>query len=101
MESSIILRQDAIDAIQTYCTGCENYNHTLCRTCEYAKAVKCVQMVKPYDRIVRCGECVYVWHDPDNYDIVWCNRLTGTFKMSPTDFCSKGVKKNEIHSSKE
>lgn len=39
--------------------------------------------------IVRCEDCMYRWVDTDT-GAIWCNRLTGTFRVTADSFCSFG-----------
>ena len=44
---------------------------------------------------VRCKDCRYLWND-DNWNNLWCNRLTGTFRVGEEDFCSFGKEREDV-----
>ena len=45
----LISREAAIEAIKTYCKGCDNYNGVRCRACNFNDAMIAVDSVSAVD----------------------------------------------------
>lgn len=92
----LISREAAIEAIKTYCKGCDNYNGVRCRACNFNDAMIAVDSVSAVDavQVVRCKDCVYACERPPFPTTsklksdCWC--AINDHLMSLDDFCSRG-----------
>lgn len=90
--SDLISREAALDAIKSYCNGCDNYSGVRCSSCMIDYAIIAVDAVLMVDAVpvTRCKDCVYT-KDPmlvNDYreGAKWCMLHMHTVLLD--DFCS-------------
>lgn len=96
--SDLISREAALDAIKSYCNGCDNYSGVRCSSCMIDYAIIAVDAVHAVDAVpvTRCRDCVYYECGEHFPDMQFCCRLyadDGTparYNFGPNAFCSYG-----------
>ncbi len=92
--SDLISRGAALDAIESYCSNCDNYSGVRCRACMIDYAIIAVDAVPVADAVpvTRCKDCVYVKDLMVVKDYregaKWCMLHMHTVLLD--DFCSNG-----------
>ena len=102
--SDLISREAALNAIKSYCDGCDNYNGVRCSSCYIDSAIIAVDAVPAVDavevvEVVRCKDCVNMGKLPPiptsrarrRKGLGWCIPLH--FTVLPNDFCSAGKRR--------
>lgn len=94
----LISRKSALNALKSYCNGCDNYNGVRCGSCLIDNAIIAVDAVSSVDAVpvTRCKDCVYYEDGEHFHDMQFCCRLyaeDGTpahYNFAPNAFCSYG-----------
>ena len=88
--SRLIDEQAAIDAICSACNMVSDYHkcdwypeNSKYQLCEEINSLRRLSSA-----VVKCKDCKYLWKSDD--ESLWCNRLTGTFKVEEEGYCSWG-----------
>lgn len=92
--SDLISRKSALNALKSYCNGCDNYNGVRCGSCLIDNAIIAVDAVLSVDAVpvVRCRDCVMHGNCLTEKVFEFCGKHDG--------FCCVGKKfSNEVEQS--
>ena len=90
--NDLISRKSALNALKSYCNGCDNYNGVRCGSCLIDNAIIAVDAVSSVDAVpvTRCKDCVFMGHPivakDFRKDAGWC--MSHGHIVLPNDFCS-------------
>lgn len=103
--SDMIRREDAMNAIQQFCRGCDRLS---CGACSFDDVMFAVDSVSAVDavKVVRCAECIYAYEQSEHADSAV--RLLNVSPRCPmydhynhlvvaSGYCCKGVRKENCN----